>query len=62
MYVLLTPENNYFVEYLIGTLILSSSICEAMIFEDLETAVKFKTMLFVTCELQTYPPVQPHLF
>ena len=53
MYVLLTPEDNYFVEYLIGTLVLSRSICEAMIFEDLETAVKFKTMLFITCELQT---------
>lgn len=53
MYVLLTHKENYFVEYLIGTLVISSSICEAMIFEDLETAVKFKTMLFITCELQT---------
>lgn len=53
MHVLLTPEDKYFVEYLIGTLVLSNSICEAMIFEDLETAVKFKTMLFITCELQT---------
>ncbi|KVV15511.1 hypothetical protein AP058_00795 [Flavobacterium sp. TAB 87] len=38
MYVLLTPQDSYFVEYLIGTLVLSSSIYEAMIFEDLDTA------------------------
>lgn len=53
MYVLLTLQNTYFVEYLIGTLVLSSSILDAMIFEDLDTAVKFKKMLVVNCELQT---------
>lgn len=53
MYVLLTLEENYFVEYLIGILVISSSISEAMIFEDLETAVKFKEMLINTCELKT---------
>ena len=53
MYVLLTPQDSYFVEYLIGTLVLSSSIYEAMIFEDLDTAQKFKEMLLITCELQT---------
>ena len=53
MYVLLTPQDSYFVEYLIGTLVLSNSIYEAMIFEDLDTAQKFKEMLLITCELQT---------
>jgi hypothetical protein len=53
MYVLLTLQNTYFVEYLIGTLVLSNSIYDAMVFSDLETAVKFKKMLFLTCELQT---------
>lgn len=53
MYVLLTLQNTYFVEYLIGTLVLSSSIFDAMVFDDLDTAVKFKKMLLTTCELQT---------
>ena len=52
MYVLLT-QNKYFVEYLIGTLVLSNSIFEAMIFDDLDTAQKFKKMLFTGCQLQT---------
>lgn len=53
MYVLLTLQNTYFVEYLIGTLVLSSSILDAMEFDDLETAIKFKQMLLTTCKLQT---------
>lgn len=53
MYVLLTLQHTYFVEYLIGTLVLSSSISDAMIFDDLETAVKFKQMLILTCDLNT---------
>lgn len=53
MYVLLTLENTYFVEYLIGTLVLSNSIFEAMIFDDLDTAQKFKKMLFTVFQLQT---------
>lgn len=53
MYVLLTLQNTYFVEYLIGTLVLSSSILDAMIFDDLDTAIKFKRMLLTTCELNT---------
>lgn len=53
MYVLLTLQNTYFVEYLIGTLVLSSSIFDAMVFDDLDTAIKFKKMLLVTCELNT---------
>jgi hypothetical protein len=53
MYVLLTLQNTYFVEYLIGTLVLSSSIFDAMVFDDLDTAMKFKQMLLTTCELNT---------
>jgi hypothetical protein len=53
MYVLLTNKENYFVEYLLESLILSDSIEEAMIFTDFETANKFKKMLFQTCELVT---------
>jgi hypothetical protein len=53
MYVLLTLQNTYFVEYLIGTLVISTSIFDAMVFDDLDTAVKFKKMLLTTCELQT---------
>jgi hypothetical protein len=53
MYVLLTLQNTYFVEYLIGTLVLSSSIFDAMVFDDLGTAMKFKQMLLTTCELNT---------
>lgn len=53
MYVLMTPQESYFVEYLIGILVLSDSIFEAMVFDDLDTAVKFKQMLLTTCELKT---------
>ena len=53
MYVLLTLQNTYFVEYLIGTLVVSNSIYDAMVFSDLDTALKFKKMLLITCELQT---------
>lgn len=50
-YVLLTTQQTYFVEYLMGELVLSQSISEAMIFEDSITANKFKEMLFVCCLL-----------
>lgn len=50
-YVLLTKENTYYVEFLIGELVLSQSISEAMIFSDSDTAEKFKQMLFTVCEL-----------
>lgn len=53
MYILLTLQNTYFVEYLIGTLVLSSSIFDAMVFDDVDTAMKFKQMLLTTCELNT---------
>lgn len=50
-YVLLTNQETYFVEYLIGELVLSKSISEAMIFSDRDTAEKFKQMLFTVCDL-----------
>lgn len=53
MYVLLTNLQCYFVEFLIGELILSNSIEDAMKFDDLETAKKFKEMLFQVCKLET---------
>ena len=53
MYVLITPQDSYFVEYLIGTLVLSSSLSEAMEFKDIDTATKFKQMLLITCDLKT---------
>ena len=53
MYILLTLQNTYFVEYLIGTLVLSCSIFDAMVFDDVDTAMKFKQMLLTTCELNT---------
>lgn len=53
MYVLLTNRNKYFVEYLIGSLILSDSIEKAMLFNDNDTAQKFKQMLYQTCEIKT---------
>lgn len=53
MYVLLTNLDNYFVEFLIGELVLSNSIDEAMVFDELDTAIKFKAMLFQVCKLET---------
>ncbi len=52
-YVLLTEDQNYFVEYLIGELILSNSISEAMKFDDENIAQKFKQMLHRSCNLVT---------
>jgi len=57
-YVLLTNKKTYFVEYLIGQLVLSHSISEAMIFDDFVTAEKFKRMLFncfqLDCSVNTF--------
>lgn len=53
MFVLLTKEHNYFVEYLCGELAISDSISEAMVFNDEETAKKFKSMLYTICKLET---------
>lgn len=52
-YVLLTEDQNYFVEYLIGELVLSNSISEAMKFDDEKLALKFKKMLHNSCSLVT---------
>lgn len=58
--VLLTKEGTYFVEYLLGQLVLSNSISEAMIFNDYSTASKFKDMLIAQCDtfcsINTYIP------
>ena len=50
-YVLLTKEETYFVEFLIGELVLSQSITDAMVFDNFTTAKKFKQMLFTNCKL-----------
>ncbi len=52
-YVLLTDDQSYFVEYLIGELVLSNSISEAMKFNDEHLALRFKQMLHSSCELIT---------
>lgn len=52
-FVLLTNKDNYFVEYLIGSLVLSDSISEAMVFKDYDTASKFSNMLLSVCDLET---------
>ena len=52
-YVLLTDEETYFVEYLIGELVVSKSISEAMKFNDEHLALKFKKMLHNSCKLIT---------
>jgi hypothetical protein len=57
-YVLLTNRKNYFVEYLIGHLVLSDSITEAMKFSSWEQASKFKIMLYdqleINCSINTF--------
>lgn len=52
-YVLQTNEDNYFVEFLLNYLVISNSITEAMIFDELEVANKFKNMLQENCQLNT---------
>ncbi|WP_298476079.1 hypothetical protein [uncultured Maribacter sp.] len=52
-YVLLTDDNTYFVEYLLGHLELSPSIDQAMVFEDNETAFNFQKYLRKECNLIT---------
>ena len=52
-YVLLTDENTYFVEYLLGHLELSPSINQAMVFQDNETAFNFQKYLKKECDLNT---------
>ncbi len=50
-YVLLTIQNTYFVEYLIGELVLSHSISEAMVFTSWIQATRFKEMLYEKCAI-----------
>ena len=45
-YVLMTQEGTYLVEYLIGEVVFTSSISRAMIFSDVNIALKFKTLLY----------------
>jgi hypothetical protein len=49
-FVLITDQETYFVEYLLGSLVLSSSISEAMVFDDYLTASKFRNMLSDVCD------------
>lgn len=51
MFVLMTENNTYFVEYLLNQLVLTESISEAMKFDNEEIAFKFKNMLFRMCNL-----------
>lgn len=53
MYVLLTTSKSYFVEYLLGELVLSNSINDAMVFDEEFIAQRFKKMLYETCKLET---------
>ena len=46
IYVLMTQEGTYLVEYLIGEVVFTSSISRAMIFSDVNIALKFKTLLY----------------
>lgn len=52
MFVLVTEHHTYFVEYLFNELILSNSITEAMLFDNIDTAHRFKTMLYSCCDLK----------
>ena len=45
-YVLMTQEGTYLVEYLSGEVVFTSSISRAMIFSDVNIALKFKTLLY----------------
>ena len=45
-HVLMTQEGTYLVEYLIGEVVFTSSISRAMIFSDVNIALKFKTLLY----------------
>ena len=51
-YVLMTQEGTYLVEYLIGEVVFTSSISRAMIFSDVNIALKFKTLLYDRFKIQ----------
>lgn len=59
-FVLLTERGGYFVEYLIGELVLADSISEAMVFDDQGMASRFKKMLLenfnLACSINTFIP------
>lgn len=46
MYVLLSEDNNYFVEYLLGHLATSTSITKAKVFDDFYIADRFKILIY----------------
>ncbi|UZO79819.1 hypothetical protein NBT05_12755 [Aquimarina sp. ERC-38] len=52
-YVLFTDTETYVVEYLLGELILSNSISEALVFTNELQALRFKQLLFQECQLTT---------
>ncbi len=52
-YVLMTDQSLYFVEYLCNELVFSDTLSQAMIFNDLDVAGKFKDMLLEKCKVYT---------
>lgn len=50
-YVLLSEFNTYFVEYLLGELVITDHISEAAVFKDQNQAKKFKEYLFEHCHM-----------
>ncbi|MDE3744060.1 hypothetical protein [Maribacter polysaccharolyticus] len=51
-FVLMSAKGTYFVEFLIGTLVLSDSISEATIFDCPDQAHKFRDYLDENCEME----------
>ena len=51
-FVLLSENNTYYVEYLIGHLVLANSITEAVIFDSQAQAIKFQKYLYKHCSIQ----------
>ncbi|WP_157483840.1 hypothetical protein [Maribacter hydrothermalis] len=51
-FVLLSEDNTYYVEYLIGHLVLANSITEAVIFDSQVQAVKFQKYLYKHCSIK----------
>ena len=50
-YVLLSEHDTYFVEYLLGELVISDHISEAAIFKCRDQAIKFKQYLYKHCKM-----------
>ena len=51
-YVLYTSDEKYVVEFLLKQLVLSKSITEALIFDDLNIALRFSEMLQEKCRIE----------